>query len=283
MNSVELPRFNNRHVLIKLAEIDHRISAVKAQLKASQCAYFFCDRNPLALRPLGLHTDIADWLRERYSAERVGDKLRWIKSLREEHDLDCCPMCGGTGVAELDHVLPKADYPEFATFSFNLVPTCSGCNKRRSNKGNRYHFVHPYFDTELLNRLELTVTFRQPYDLVRMSLTPTGVAGNDLIRVQKQIEETLPILQFRRRVRKCWRDWQGRFVRLGKSEAVARLLDELKYAEASSRNSWEVAFMRGLSLDESAQNWMATTSIPTTPALPVPIEAVVLLDSHVNI
>lgn len=258
MNSVELPRVNNRHVLEELARIDSRVAEIKGRLRAYQCAYFFCNRNPVELPPLGLQNEIADWLRERYSAERVGDKLQWIKTLREEHDLDCCPMCGGTGVAELDHVLPKSDYPEFSTFSFNLVPTCSGCNRRRSNKGNKYHFIHPYFDTDLLKKLLLIVTFRPPYDAVRMSLTPTGVEGNDLIRVQKQIAETLPILQFRRRARKGWREWHSRFLRHGKSAALARLLDDLEHAEASFRNSWEVAFMRGLALDESAQSWMTT-------------------------
>lgn len=259
MNSVELPRVNNRQVIEELSRIDPRVAAIKGCVRAHQCSYYFSDRSPLVLRPLGLQSEIADWLRERYSAERVGDKLKWIKSLREDHDLDCCPMCGGTGVAELDHVLPKSDYPEFATFSFNLVPTCSGCNRRRSDKGNRHHFVHPYFDTVLLDQLQLVVTFRPPYDAVRMSLAPNGVTGNDLLRVQEQIKETLPILQFRRRVRRCWREWHSRFHRLGKLKALARLLDDLKYVEASSKNSWEVAFMRGLSLDEAVQSWMTTT------------------------
>lgn len=263
MNKVKRPRINNKSVLDGLAALEPSIAAIKTELRAHQKAYFVGDRNPTTLRPIGLLDPVAIWLRERYAAARVGDGLNWIEKLREAHDLDCCPMCGGTGVTQLDHVLPKAQYPEFAVFSFNLVPTCGDCNRRRSNKGRRYHFVHPYFDTTLLDDLRMKVTFRPPYDTVRFMLAPTGLLGSDMLRVEQQIRQTLPLLVFRRRVRRCWKEWHRRFQLRGAGQVIQRLQDELLIQGDTSQNSWEVAFMRGLSIDAAAQSWMATTLIPS--------------------
>ncbi len=262
MNKLQIPRVSNRRVLNHLATLDVEIGSLSSSLRDRQNLYFKGSRHPAVLTPLGLADGPAKWLRDMYSAQRKRDDLDWIRDLREDHELDCCPMCGGTGVTELDHVLPKGPYPEFAVFALNLVPTCGNCNRRRSNKGRTHHFVHPYFDHALLDSLLLRVTFRPPYATVRFWLEPVGLTGVDHQRVERQIFHTLPPLVFRRQMRRFWSDWHKRFQRFGRASAVARLADELTIPAPSSKNSWDVAFIRGLSTSTPAQDWMAVTPLP---------------------
>ena len=258
MNKLQRPHVNNMGVLNHLVKLDPLVAAQATQLRARQRDYFSKTRNPNGLPPLAMPDATATSLRERYSAARAADRLGWIKLMRNEHQLNSCPMCGGTGVAALDHVLPKSDYPEFAIFSFNLVPTCDACNRRRSSKGAKFHFVHPYFDHALLHALCLQVTFRSPFDAVRFSLFATGVAGNDLQRVNDQLVHTLPLLVFRRQMRARWNEWHRRFHKDDKS-AEARLLDDLDIFEETARNSWDCAFLWGLASDDRAVKWMVAT------------------------
>lgn len=62
-----------------------------------------------------------------------------------------CPFCGLSETSTLDHYLPKEQYPEFAIFSKNLIPSCSTCNTRKSTLISDADtevrlFLHPYFD-----------------------------------------------------------------------------------------------------------------------------------------
>lgn len=261
MNKLPLPRLSNGRVLKHLAKLDPLIALVAVQIRTHQRDYFFNSRSPKILLPLSMSDPTSMSLRERYGAARVGDKLSWITTMREGHELHCCPMCGGTGVAALDHVLPKANYPEFAIYSFNLVPTCDACNRRRSNKGANYHFVHPYFDHSLLDALRLEVMFRAPLDAVRFSLVAKGVVGTNLQRVNDQLQHTLPVLLFRRQMRARWKEWHKRFFKNIKT-AETRLLDDIELIDDTARNSWDTAFLWGLAGDESARNWMAATPPP---------------------
>jgi len=62
-----------------------------------------------------------------------------------------CPYCG-TKIAPdtLDHYMPKAIFPEFSIYSYNLIPVCSVCNRNKHEKwlddsGSRL-ILNPYFD-----------------------------------------------------------------------------------------------------------------------------------------
>ncbi len=63
-----------------------------------------------------------------------------------------CPFCGISESSTLDHYLPKEQYPEFAVFPKNLVPSCAVCNTRKRDRiideGTDVRmFLHPCFDT----------------------------------------------------------------------------------------------------------------------------------------
>ncbi|MGB6212080.1 hypothetical protein [Pseudomonas mandelii] len=66
-------------------------------------------------------------------------------------DFDECPLCGIGEPDTLDHYLPKDEFPEFSTFSKNLIPVCGPCNS--SYKGLKWIangkriFIHTYYDT----------------------------------------------------------------------------------------------------------------------------------------
>ncbi|MGL6187081.1 MAG: HNH endonuclease [Clostridium chrysemydis] len=73
-----------------------------------------------------------------------------------------CPFCNipTREVTQVDHYLPKSQFPSLSLVIKNLVPICSDCNKKKSDffpKDNGIRFIHPYYDTikdkifELLN------------------------------------------------------------------------------------------------------------------------------------
>jgi hypothetical protein len=77
-------------------------------------------------------------------------------------------MCGSLGTGTLDHVFPKARFPELAVFSKNLVPACICNSKRRDNAvgvGLGERVLHPYYDAFLAQRL------------IRANITPSDEHG----------------------------------------------------------------------------------------------------------
>ena len=60
-----------------------------------------------------------------------------------------CPYCMCNGVKSIDHYVGKSVYPMLAVTPANLVPSCSDCNKNKSDKiitGSDDLILHPYFD-----------------------------------------------------------------------------------------------------------------------------------------
>jgi len=47
--------------------------------------------------------------------------------------------------AQLDHFFDKSTYPYLAVCLYNLIPSCSTCNQRKSSK--RVNILHPYYDS----------------------------------------------------------------------------------------------------------------------------------------
>ncbi|WP_281913431.1 hypothetical protein [Massilia varians] len=86
------------------------------------------------------------------------------KRLPMRQGLSACPYCGLQKNVTADHYLPKAHFPQYSSFSQNLVPSCSDCqgsnakgqwfpgyrDKREpaSTRGRSplQRLWHPYFD-----------------------------------------------------------------------------------------------------------------------------------------
>lgn len=61
-----------------------------------------------------------------------------------------CPFCGDIGhVKNLDHYLPKANFPLYSVMPANLVPCCRDCNSEKLNSFSLTQSgqsLNPYFD-----------------------------------------------------------------------------------------------------------------------------------------
>lgn len=77
------------------------------------------------------------------------------KPCREYYDLiinltHICPYCGFGEVKDLDHYLPKSQYPFFSIYTDNLVPACAKCNTEGKGQSiaqtQDKQILHPYFD-----------------------------------------------------------------------------------------------------------------------------------------
>lgn len=249
----------NKLARVRMAAANPGFASFERAIRVAHFNYLIGPRDPAVLRPIGVPATTAEWIRKKYKTAPKSLALDWITAARNEHDLTVCPMCGGTSVATLEHVLPKADYPEFSVLSFNIVPCCDGCQRTRSNKGARYEFIHPYFDRQIMVSLRLEVTFTPPYESVLFKLHPRGLVGTDLQRAQRHLEESLPPLLFRRHMRRLWIRWRGRCYGVALGDAQRRITEELDEAEREVVNSWDVGFLRGLSQDVSVISWMTRT------------------------
>lgn len=84
------------------------------------------------------------------SYKYIFSKERDIRSEITKLAMGRCPICDtsfGYGMLQLDHVLPKSSYIDYAITPINLIPICSGCNLGKSNKIN-YNFgvLTPYYN-----------------------------------------------------------------------------------------------------------------------------------------
>lgn len=66
---------------------------------------------------------------------------------------ESCPFCGGIGTPRnLDHFLPKANFPQFSVLPSNLVPSCRDCNMdgKAANfaREAEEQIIQPYMDSD---------------------------------------------------------------------------------------------------------------------------------------
>lgn len=73
-----------------------------------------------------------------------------------------CPFCGEGRPMNLDHFLPKMEYPFLVVTPENLVPSCRDCNMDKNDANptcNEEVPLHPYYDDIKLVWLETKVDF----------------------------------------------------------------------------------------------------------------------------
>lgn len=121
-------------------------------------------------------------------------ELKHLTDLRNSSP-DICPMCGSNHAGTLDHLMPKENFPEWAVFSWNLVPACE-CNTKRGqtligNRTNNERILHPYFDTVLGNRnISCTIIPEDDYRIVLITIDCIAT-GTDFNAIQFHIEEVV--------------------------------------------------------------------------------------------
>lgn len=112
-------------------------------------------------------------LYERLSTQGHSSGLRVAILQNPSNQTDTCAYCGVGLARQIDHYLPKSDYPEYSVLAANLVPVCSDCNwfKGEEQAPVDSRFPHPYFDYAVLaSYVKASVTWSDSKSLVSFSL-----------------------------------------------------------------------------------------------------------------
>lgn len=80
------------------------------------------------------------------SLNKLKDKI--IKSQKRFYQTKCA-YCGINTWSDMDHYVPKEQFPEYSVHPLNLIPICSICNRKKANifiEDNKRIFFNPYSD-----------------------------------------------------------------------------------------------------------------------------------------
>ena len=136
-----------------------------------------------ALKGETLDEALRDAIEAAYELTRQGRRLQSIRSALMR-GVDVCPICGITVPYELDHYLPKREFPTLAIYVRNLVPICGICNRKKSNAVEREGvdgFVHAYFGTYLTQSiLTANVSMEHGGLLVEFGIDPEAQVEEEI-------------------------------------------------------------------------------------------------------
>lgn len=155
------PQFHDNENALNVLSENKRLSSypdlkvMRAHIEFQYQHYLGVKGNVLELNaPISLDMKLAVCLRSHYSGNIAA--LDFIKKIRKSLSPRVCPMCGSPKTGQVDHITPKDEYPEFAIYSYNLVPACD-CNALKGivfrNVLTNERVLHPYFDEILKKRL----------------------------------------------------------------------------------------------------------------------------------
>lgn len=170
-----------------------------------------------------------------------------------------CPFCGINESSTLDHYLPKEQYPEFAVFPKNLIPSCAVCNTRKRDRildegTNVRMFLHPYYDV-IPDTAFLVVRTRIEADALILSyrlIRPAGMA----LRTFQHLRSHFNKLDLADRYRRMGLEHLGALYpslrrAYGQGEDAARVAEKLTegagdFEEVSGLNYWLAKLYRAL-------------------------------------
>lgn len=183
---------------------------------------------------------------------RAGRK--YYDKLKASAKYGVCPLCGHRQVSQLDHYLPKANFPLLAVLPFNLVPSCSDCNKAKLTKiptDAESQTLHPYYDdiankqwlyAEIIETSPAAVRFFVETSTMPRNVTEdrikhhfTTLELDDLYRSQAAVE----LSNIRGQLSKLFDS--------GGEDRVRKFLSECVESRAKVQlNSWQTAFYQAI-------------------------------------
>lgn len=214
-----------------------------------------------------LPVDFCEKFRNLYSSKRAS--LEYIKRMRSNDDLLCCPMCGSGDNGTLDHLLPKDVFAEFSIYSKNLVPCCHGCNNK---KGTTYRnamggrVLHPYFDQCLEERLVYTQINANngSYDLPFLEVVEVDQNHPMKLEIHFHMEEVVKKTRIGNKQIAIWKKIKRSPQSI--SRPFPTNMNELNTAldqkisdcddEFESRNNWESMLFYGLRQNYDAKDFL---------------------------
>ena len=173
-------------------------------------------------------------------------------------------------ILPVEHLFPKAKYPEFSTFSLNLVPACSDCNTHKINEVvdavSNGRILHPYYDEILKKRLVISA-FSSLGEVPIITLSANlPITDNNYASVKFHIQNVLMKTSLSMFLEKKWSklynhpsmalsEWDE--YKTGNKSLKEAIIKQLSFydGEHESLNNWHSVFMSGL-LDESVLNWL---------------------------
>lgn len=272
---IKPPRVRNTSTLNTFHTHAPALFPIYSVIRNAYANYLSKSADPAQIKPLGLLPHTKKLLLSLYDSGntlKVNDKykLNWIYELRNSDDLPYCPMCGNPGWSDLEHYLPDSHYPEFAFFSYNLIPTCTVCNRKRSNRANApgvaLKLLHPYLDNFMQNAPITTVRIIGKFDKTGTSykmpsfeLVPI-VPNTDILypRVANHLSKCFAEVHFRKWVKPLWAEWRINAsdyttVDLFREAIKKKLSSEVRLG---GMNNWTAAFLRGLDNDLDVTAWI---------------------------
>lgn len=279
---INSPKVDDCAILRNFKTQNSKLAPFRSVLAERYSVYILNDGDPGKVHPIKIGDDEKNLLLKEYEvgyARAVNDKhmMNWIYDLRHGVQLPYCPMCGNTGRDALDHYLPKEDYPEFAVFSRNLVPTCTACNGKRNRYANApgvlLPLLHPYMDGKKINEPLISVKIDAnlaadgtiSYMIPKFSVIPCLPENDSLFaRLKNHIEKCVCTNHFERWITGRWGMWRIKAPDYSSLvELTAAVMIELKAEiKVGGANNWTAAFLRGLHADPIALEWMRINPEP---------------------
>jgi 5-methylcytosine-specific restriction endonuclease McrA len=185
------------------------------------------------------------------AVKRLLERMRL--SLPEEH-LELCPYCSLDSTYQLDHFLPKSQYPEFSLYGPNLLPICGRCNQIKSksiatNAGQRI-FVIPSDDLFLREDLLLARLVMEPVPRFTFLVDPAApLTEGERAQVKRHFDRLQLASRYRRRANALLKPLKTAVEKGGRRERIARkvILSGFRAAVSSGpNNGWELAMYRAI-------------------------------------
>jgi 5-methylcytosine-specific restriction endonuclease McrA len=254
---------------LKTLANNHKLAAVNPTLKNNEASiasqYFHYEHqngNACTITPIVMSQKLKDSLIYSYE-NRSKYELKFIENMRDTHD-EVCSMCGGKFPWSLDHILPKADYPEWAIFSKNLVPACR-CNIRRGSAlkgppGTNSRIIHPYYDTIFETRqLSCTITSNNNFRWINVVIIYLQPTHPDIQSIKFHVEKIVMRSGIEKYItRTLWNkltNKPGLAIRslyeknnLTEAEVTQNIEQDLRWFDerTGTPNNWDSIFLHGI-------------------------------------
>lgn len=90
------------------------------------------------------------------------NRIEFHKNFCNENNLTVCPYCdidtlNNIGNREIEHFIPKSEYPFLSMHPYNLISSCGSCNKYEGKKTNYYTPIKSPFIIQIGDLVEFTV------------------------------------------------------------------------------------------------------------------------------
>lgn len=193
------------------------------------------------------------FVKKDHLARNYYDKIMLIAHLGK------CPYCGQRNVSTLDHYLDKKKYPKYTVTPYNLIPSCSDCNKTKLSDNpeeSGKYYVHPYYDkVDQFSWLKAKVFYKKPlvveFYIERNDEIETETMNRICYHFSKLNLRLLYSIEAINELNNKTFRLENLFKEQGNESVRKYLYDEYLSYRNNNLNSWQTALFKILSEDEN--------------------------------